>query len=280
MCLQGRSQPADPALDAHRSSAIGMSMPEDDAASPGLLAETLPGIVHDLRNMLNVIVHGAAAARRGGGRPTDDFLHAIENAGRTAADMAESLHRLSRAESIGLHHAREAIPVEVNTRLQGLLPLLRRIVPDWIRLQLRCEAGLPRIRVDAARLDAAVLNMVTNARDALVGQRCAGRAAELLIRTRAVGDAAHGTPRRLCITVADTGAGIEEAILARIGEPYFTTKGSRGTGLGIRQVQAFARCEGGELKITSAVGCGTVCDLYLPCPGAAAAAPLAPRAVQ
>jgi CheY-like chemotaxis protein len=119
-------------------------------------------------------------------------------------------------------------------------------------------------RIDPAQFEAAVLNLVVNARDAV------GQSGEIRLETGVVRLAAgevEETPAGpyICVTVQDTGRGMDGATLARVFEPFFTTKEvGKGTGLGLSQVYGFARQSGGGATIESAPGQGTKVRIYLP----------------
>jgi CheY-like chemotaxis protein len=135
-----------------------------------------------------------------------------------------------------------------------------RIVLDLHRLACRVE-------VDRAQLQSAILNIASNARDAIRGAHGDG-GGTLTIRTRDLG--VEGGKRRLALEIADTGSGMDAETMDRIFEPFFTTKSmGQGTGLGLSQVYGFAAQSGGEVKVASEPGKGTVLTLILPCIDAA-----------
>jgi CheY-like chemotaxis protein len=122
---------------------------------------------------------------------------------------------------------------------------------------------------DIAQLEAALINMAMNARDAMADGGCLRISAYEAEADRAIVPAGH----YVVISVADTGSGMDATTLAQACEPFFTTKGVLGTGLGLSMVQGFARQSGGEAHIISGVGEGTTIDLWLP----SAAAPVEPK---
>jgi CheY-like chemotaxis protein len=116
------------------------------------------------------------------------------------------------------------------------------------------------VEVDRAQLQSAILNIATNARDAMP----AGAGGTLTIRTRDVRDAEG--KRLVALEIEDNGAGMSAEVQERIFEPFFTTKGmGKGTGLGLSQVYGFAAQSGGEVRVASELGKGTVVTLMLPC---------------
>jgi CheY-like chemotaxis protein len=122
--------------------------------------------------------------------------------------------------------------------------------PD-IKIRVAVAPDLPPVLVDAAYLDSALLNMSLNARDAMPD------GGELWFKIEPVSG-------KVVITVEDTGQGMPPDVLAQACEPFFSTKGVNGSGLGLSMVQGFARQSGGELRIRSAVNTGTSIELTLP----------------
>jgi PAS domain S-box-containing protein len=126
-------------------------------------------------------------------------------------------------------------------------------------VMIPCAPGLA-VMADFAQLEAALMNLVVNARDAMAAGGCVRISAYA-----ADADPAIVPPGRYTvISVADTGSGMDAATIAQACEPFFSTKGAHGTGLGLSMVQGFARQSGGEAHITSVLGRGTTIDLWLP----------------
>ena len=148
--------------------------------------------------------------------------------------------------------------------------MLRRTLGPSIEIVTAYRPDLPPIRVDPNQLELALLNLALNARDAMpqggrlvIGGRCVASAAD---RPK---ELAAG--RYVCMTVSDTGAGMDEATLKRAAEPFFTTKGAgKGTGLGLSMVHGVAAQSGGAMRMTSQLGEGTTVELWLPVSEAAA----------
>jgi PAS domain S-box-containing protein len=141
---------------------------------------------------------------------------------------------------------------------------LSRTLDPRIRIKTVAEPGLAPVWVDPAHLHTALLNLAINARDAMPSggelqiEACSSSAAG------AGGPEGAGVDRMAVILVSDTGTGIAPEILAKVCDPFFTTKGSRGTGLGLSMVYGFAKQSGGDLHIASEPGKGTCVQLWLP----------------
>jgi CheY-like chemotaxis protein len=129
-----------------------------------------------------------------------------------------------------------------------------------IRVETHFPIELPKVRVDANQLELAILNLAVNARDATVTGGIISIAAreEFAVKSLPAG-------RYVALSVSDTGCGMDEEILKRAQEPFFTTKGvGKGTGLGLSMVKGLAEQSGGELVLKSRAGEGTTAEIWLP----------------
>ena len=145
---------------------------------------------------------------------------------------------------------------DVGVRLDAFAEMVGRMLGSKITVELNLEAPDARVEVDATQLETALLNAVVNARDAMVN------GGKLTIST-SDGDI-QGRPA-VCITIADTGSGIDPAVLNRVFEPFFTTKEvGKGTGLGLSQIHGFADQAGGRVDILSTEQVGTTLRIMLP----------------
>ena len=138
----------------------------------------------------------------------------------------------------------------------------------WRRAETELCDDLPPCRTDPSRLEAAILNLIVNARDAAAPGRT-GHVRIRTARTNALAPHAEGEPRHangfVCISVIDDGVGMTERVRQQVLKPFFTTKGEAGTGLGLPQIDMFMRETGGKLRIESRPGAGTEIQLILPC---------------
>lgn len=144
---------------------------------------------------------------------------------------------------------------------------LGRILPRSIEVDLSVEEGLPPIRADPGAIEQALLNLATNARDAMPAGgylKITVRRSELRAGPEAVARGAAPGPY-LCLAVTDTGHGMTEAVKRRVFEPPFTTKpGGKGTGLGMAVVFGLVTRHRGLIELESAPGRGTTVLIYLP----------------
>ncbi len=229
------------------------------------------GVAHDFNNLLTVIIGNLSLLRR---RLGDDprairYLTGVENAAERGARLTASLLAFSRRQALQVEQ------IDLAILLGECATLLQRSLGDEVALTLEIAPNLPPASADAGQLEAAVLNLAINARDAIRQARAEGadRAGWLRIT---VGEAAlrdsdllgndEAAPGRfLAIAVRDSGAGMTTAVRARAFEPFFTTKEiGQGTGLGLSQVFGFVRQLGGHVTLESQHGHGTCVTMYVP----------------
>ena len=219
------------------------------------------GVAHDFNNLLTVVI-GAL----------DMMLRSPDDAARQKKLGEAALAAARRGE--GLTHQllafsrRQALrpePLDLNGLIRESEPLLRRAVGEAVEFKLKLRRGGARVNVDPSQFEAALLNLVVNARDAL-GDKGGKITVQTLSCTVHAGDVPELAPGDyVCVTVSDNGSGIDPEVLTRVFEPFFTTKAiGKGTGLGLSQVYGFARQSGGGARIASTLGRGTEIRLYLP----------------
>jgi two-component system NtrC family sensor kinase len=229
-------------------------------------------VAHDFNNLLMIVLGSVDRLRRrpreaGDARALDMIV--------TAVRRGEALTR--QLLSFARRRALDPEPIDLAERLDELRPLIAHSLRGDIAVSLVADSAAPCVvKVDAAELELAVLNVAVNARDAMPG---GGRLAITLRRvTLAPGAAPEGLSGDfVALSLADTGTGIAPELLPRVFDPFFTTKDiGQGTGLGLSQVYGFARQSGGIATIASTPGAGTIVTLYLPCTDEAPAPRLPP----
>ncbi|MEH3061544.1 MAG: MASE4 domain-containing protein [Methylobacterium radiotolerans] len=220
------------------------------------------GVAHDFNNLLTIIVGNLDMIVR---RPDDParvarLATSAMTAARRGAEVTEKLLSFSRRQVL------RPETVDPNRLLTDFEALLRRAVGETIAVEFDLGADLDPVRLDPGQFESAILNLAVNARDAMPdGGRLLVRTENLTVSTERtdIPDLPPGAYVR--VTVRDTGAGMDEATVARAFEPFFTTKDvGKGTGLGLSQVYGFARQGGGRVAIDSEVGLGTTVSIYLP----------------
>ena len=233
------------------------------------LGQLAGGIAHDFNNVMQAVQGGAGLIRR---RPNDPA--AID---RYAAIIEDAAHRGTSVTRRLLSFARRgelrATAVDVAAMLDGLREVLAHTLGVGVVVGLDVTPGLPPVLADRGQLETAVVNLSTNARDAMPsgGTITLSAAPEVVSTEKHPEGLAPGHYVRLMVT--DTGAGMDAATLARVMEPFFSTKPrGQGTGLGLPMARGFAEQSGGALALNSAPGRGTSVTLWLPVAAAGTAA--------
>lgn len=217
------------------------------------------GISHDFNNLLNVILNGLQILRMGMDRTTQmRTVETMERAAQRGSTLTQQLLAFARQQPL------RPEMVDVNRTLYTFEAVLRRAIPSSVTLKLQLSPGLPRVIIDEAQLEAAVLNLVVNARDA-VGDN---GVIQILTELDSGETLGSGDGQKVLIKVMDNGTGMSEETVKRAIEPFFTTKPvGKGSGLGLSQVFGLAGQSGGELLIGSKMGEGTCITLSLPACG-------------
>jgi signal transduction histidine kinase len=259
-------------IEAHaaelRSEIVKREMAEEglrNAQRMESLGRLTGGVAHDFNNLLTAILGTARALERHLGPGADERTMRLLTATVTAVDrgarLNASLLAFARRQPLTI------ATVDANALLQDFLPLLVRALDERVAVELSLDPKLPSCSADASQLEAALLNLAINARDAMPrgGKlRVVTRSAWLQEQALAGNTEAQPGPY-VAIEVRDTGEGMAPEVRERAFEPFFTTKAlGQGTGLGLSQTYGFLRQIGGHVAIQSAPGRGTTVTLYLP----------------
>ncbi len=218
------------------------------------------GVAHDFSAMLTVVTGALDMMLAQSDKP--DRVKRLGEAALAATRRGERLTRQLMAFSQGESFKLEAL--ELEPVIRGFEPMLRRALDGRQAIDFDLDPHLGRAVFDAAHLEAALINLIDNAKDATAEVGAVSvRADRVHLNDGEVADAKAGDYAR--VSVVDTGAGMAPEIAARAFEPFFTTKQDGGTGgLGLAQVYAFARQAGGGVGIKSAPGAGSTVSIYLP----------------
>ena len=225
------------------------------------LGQLTGGVAHDFNNLLTVIRASVDLLNRP--QLTEErrqrYMTAIADAVARAARLTSQLLAFARRQTL------KPEVFDVGERMRSLHDMLATLLGPAIEIATQLPAEPCLVNADASQFETALINMATNARDAMQGK---GRISFKVEAATTVPDAlAHlpGGRGFVSVVVSDTGIGIPAARLGRVFEPFFTTKQvGHGTGLGLSQVFGFARQSGGEVTVTSEVGQGSTFSLYLP----------------
>ena len=222
------------------------------------------GIAHDFNNMLAAILGYAELLQDEipVGSPARTWLQRVLTASLRAKALVQQILAFSRRTPVA------RTPVSLAAVLHETLPFLRALLPSTIAMEDHCTAEATLVLADATQLQQILLNLGTNARDAM-GDTGGRLAIHLeVVEVDAAFAALHPALRigpYVRLTMRDSGAGIPPAMLARIFEPFFTTKEvGHGTGLGLAAVHGIVESHGGTILVESTLGQGTTFMIYLP----------------
>ena len=219
------------------------------------------GIAHDFNNLLTVILANAQALAEELDGEHQELAGLCVLAAQRGADLTSRLLAFSRRQVLTPE------PLEINRLVGRVIDLLHRTLGEDIEIVSHLGGDLRTAIADGAQLEAALLNLANNARDAMPG---GGR---IIIETANVTlDDAYAAVNPevipgpfVLVALSDSGTGMPAEVIAKAFDPFFTTKEvGKGTGLGLSMVYGFVRQSGGHIKIYSEVGIGTTIKLYLP----------------
>jgi signal transduction histidine kinase len=217
------------------------------------------GIAHDFNNLLMAVLGSLELLRRR--MPDDPGLARLLDNAKAGAERGAAL--IARMLAFARRQELRAEAVELGQLVSGMTELLQRSLGPTVELETAFAALPAWVRTDSNQLEAALLNLAVNARDAMGGQGRITISARAHRLTEAEGPLAPGD--YWCLCVSDTGEGMDEQTLKRAIEPFFTTKGiGKGTGLGLSMVLGLAEQCGGTLRLHSRRGAGTTAEVWLP----------------
>ncbi|WP_177176918.1 hybrid sensor histidine kinase/response regulator [Faunimonas pinastri] len=223
------------------------------------LGQLTGGVAHDFNNLLAAVLGSLELLKKHmpeEPRATRLVNNAIQAAER-GATLTQRMLAFARRQELSLE------AVEIDALVKGMIELLERSLGPSVTIRANLPSGPLFGKADANQLELAILNLGVNARDAMPD----GGLIDIDVRE----EEGAGVPdalkpgRYICISVADTGEGMDEATLARATEPFFTTKGiGKGTGLGLSMVHGMVEQSGGRLILRSDKGRGTTAELWIP----------------
>lgn len=207
------------------------------------------GAAHDLNNLLTPIMSYVELVQKDV-LPTSKsakFLVHVQDAAQRAAALTRQLLALSRKQVLDV----QVVPLAEFVR--QTVPILKRLLGDAKHLEVSISDDVGRVRVDLGQLEQVLLNLTSNARDAL------SEGGKVTLKVRQVGE------NEAAIEVSDTGTGMDRETVSRIFEPFFTTKErGKGTGLGLASVRGIVEQHGGSIYVDSELGEGTSFEIVLP----------------
>ncbi len=222
------------------------------------------GLAHDFNNLLTGITGSldllSTRIAQGRLKDVDRYTTAAQGAAKRAAALTHRLLAFSRRQTL------DPKPTDVNRLVAGMEELVRRTIGPAVELEAVAAGGLWLTLVDPPQLENALLNLCINARDAMPdGGRLTIETGNRWLDARAARERELPPGQYVSLCVSDTGTGMPPDVIAKAFDPFFTTKPiGQGTGLGLSMIYGFARQSGGQVRIYSELGDGTMVCLYLP----------------
>jgi len=227
------------------------------------------GIAHDFNNCLAAILGYADLALELNREQADcrDEIEEVITASKTARDLVKQILTFSQNTAV------KKTPVNVIRTVSDVVRMLSSTVPSYIRIEPELTTEPVVVMADATQIHQVIMNLCTNAVDAMRGDDGILRISVQRIRKEDTGDKTNSrieSETLLQLSIADTGTGIEPEMVDRLFDPYFSTKGPRyGSGLGLAMVEGIVTNLGGEITVESTVGQGSEFTVFLPALSAA-----------
>ena len=222
------------------------------------LGKLVSGVAHDINNLLQVICGHTELLLLDAqpGTPAFDELTEIQKAAGRSTEFARQLLSFSRKQVVNPK------PQSLNTVVEDLSKILKRILGDTIILKYNFSSELPVVKVDTLQMTQILTNLMVNARDAMNG---AGTLTLETFRMRVEASPAHAAGDYAVLAVGDSGSGMTPEVQAHIFDMFFTTKPvGRGTGLGLSTVAKIVKDLKGFIEVDSHLGQGTTFRIYIP----------------
>ncbi|MDO9462729.1 MAG: ATP-binding protein, partial [Deltaproteobacteria bacterium] len=222
------------------------------------------GVAHDFNNLLTTIqgYTEVAMLKVDGTNPLYKDLNHIHYASTRAAELTRQLLFFSRKQP-----PMELTPLNLNRAIKNSLEMLRRLIGEDIVIDIDLGTDLSAVRADAGSIDQVVMNLVVNARDAMPdGGKIAIRTESVTIDKEYCMVFSYAQPGEfVCLSVADTGVGMDKETIQHAFEPFFSTKKpGKGTGLGLPVVYGIIKQHGGWINVYSEPGLGSTFNVYFP----------------
>ncbi len=221
------------------------------------------GVAHDFNNMLQTIIGYSEILLQDSGlsRTQTEYVEEIQKAGKRSAELTYQLLAFSRKQTI------EPKIIDINRMIRELHKMLRRLIGEDIELNWHPGDSIPAIKMDEAQLNQILINLVVNARDAIVntGIITIETAVQVLENDERLGKMELKQGEYVILSVSDTGSGIEKDNIDKIFEPFFTTKEpGKGTGLGLSTIYGIVKQNYGSINVYSEPEEGTTFRIYFP----------------
>ena len=221
------------------------------------------GVAHDFNNILSAILMHLGLLQQNSWLTPDarESLKEVEREALRAASLTRQLLLFGRRQEARIE------PLDINMLINDLLKMLRRLLGENVEVMFQGYSGAIWARADAGMMGQVVMNLCINARDAMPkGGRITLATTMVEIEVQRAKPHPDSRPGRfVCLSVTDTGCGMDETVMGRIFEPFFTTKGvDKGTGLGLATVYGIVKRHEGWVEVESKLGRGSSFRVYLP----------------
>ena len=220
------------------------------------------GVAHDLNNLLSPIL-GFGELLMIDFSPGDkrqEYANQIVRAGYSARDLIRQLLAFGRRQTL------EYKTIDLNKTIEGFERLLRRTIREDIELDIIKSINIGLIKADIGQIEQVIMNLAVNAQDAMPeGGKLTLETAMVAIDAELAADRPGTQPGQyVLLTISDTGCGMDEETQEHIFEPFFSTKGEQGTGLGLATVYGIVKQHKGNIWVDSKPGRGSIFKVYLP----------------
>ena len=250
-------------LERQRAAIEDLNQKLNQSQKMEAMGQLTGGVAHDFNNLLTVILGNSEylAERLAANKELHGIADSIATAAERGSELTKSLLAFARKQPL--------VPkeIDIGQKILDMEQLLRRTLGEHIECEFLLDSGLWPASVDPGQLASALLNLVLNARDAMLeGGRLTVEVRNILLGQSDVdvnGEARPGD--YVMVAVSDTGSGMVAEVASRAFEPFFTTKEvGKGTGLGLSMVYGFAKQSGGSMQIRTSPGHGTAVKLFFP----------------
>jgi signal transduction histidine kinase len=220
------------------------------------LGRMAAGVAHDFRGIVSIALGFTELIRRVPNLPpqADHYAQRVVEALQRGQNLTQEIMNFGKDDPVSPR------VLDIGAALSKCSHMFRVLLGAGIRLRVRSSGPVSRVFMDAAQFERMMLNLVLNARDAMP----TGGDLDIEYQDAVVGDEDDERATYVAIYVRDTGAGMDETTRLNAFKPFFTTKGDRGTGLGLVIVDQIVARAGGRVKIESEIGRGTTLQIYLP----------------
>ena len=221
------------------------------------------GVAHDFNNLLTSIQGNAEIAMMKSDESNPLYRHfkKIQHSSIRASNLTRQLLLFSRRQPM------ERVPLNLSGTIENLLKMLDRLIGEDITIDISCEPDPLTVKADEGNIEQVLMNLAVNARDAMPdGGMLSISAKNVVLEKEDITEEADARPGRfVCLSVTDTGTGMDGETVRRIFEPFYTTKGlGRGTGLGLSVVYGIIQQHEGWIKVFSEPGIGSIFTVFIP----------------